>query len=110
MRVEVMFEPEARNDLLTLLAARTADTGDAIGFGLIYLRDIVEQFERHRGLPSGARRVRMPDGHDWWWRYVNGVWVIYRLSDRKTWLFGGVVRTVRVIGFEPGPPPARTPR
>lgn len=110
MRVEVTFEPEARSDLLALLAGRTADSGDAIGFGVIYLRDLVEQFVRHRGLPPGVRRVRTPDGREWWWRYVNGVWVVYRLDDRRTWLFGGVIRTIRVIGFESGPPPARTPR
>jgi hypothetical protein len=79
VRVVVEILPEARQDLLNLLAARTRTDEDAIRFGYTYLEDMDQQFTKYQGLPPGARRRRWPDGTDWWWRYVNGVWVECRV-------------------------------
>jgi hypothetical protein len=104
MRVEVTILPEARHDLLTLLAPRTQSESDAIHFGYTYLEDLDRQFQRFDGIPPGSRRVRGADGSERWWRYVNGIWVVYRIADRSRWLFGGLIRTVTITAFESAAP------
>jgi hypothetical protein len=106
MRVIVEILPTAREDLITLLEPRSPVKADAVAFAYTYLADIEDQFQKFDGLPPGARRTPGPDGNDWWWRYVNGVWVVYRISNSRRWRFGAVVRTVTVVAFEAAFPTA----
>jgi hypothetical protein len=105
MKVIVAILPEARQDLLTLLEPRATITTDTIGFGRIYLEDLEQQFVKYNGYPPGARRTQTSDGSEWWWRYVDGVWVVYRIAEARRW-FGGLVRNVTIVGFEAAPPAA----
>lgn len=105
MKIVVAILPEARRDLLALLEPRTAGSEDAIAFARVYLADLEEQFVLYKGYPSGARRTRAPGGGVWWWRYVDGVWVVYQITDARRW-FGGSVRTVTIVAFEAAPPGA----
>jgi hypothetical protein len=103
MRVVVAILPEARHDLLTLLEPRLPNAADAIALGHVYLLDLEQQFVRHKGYPPGARRTLAPDGGEWWWGYVDGLWEVYRIADTRRW-FGGSVRTVTIVAFEVAPP------
>jgi hypothetical protein len=103
MKVVVEVLPEARHDLITLLERKSPTESDAVAFGYVYLEDLEQLFVRHKGFPPGTRRARAPDGSVWWWRYVNGVWVVYRAAETSSW-FGIVVRRITIVAFEAAPP------
>lgn len=103
MKVVVEFTTEARIDLFAVLAARMPTAGGAARFSAEFLEEMEQQLRAHDGLPPGAEQHADADGVSWWWRYVNGIWMGYRLEDRTTWLFK-TVRRVTVFAFEPRPP------
>ena len=88
MKITVEILPATREDLIALLEPRTLVKADAVAFGYTYLADIEDQFRKYDGHPPGAKRTKGLDGNDWWWRYVNGVWVVYRVVDSRRWALG----------------------
>ncbi|MCI0705010.1 MAG: hypothetical protein L0241_28455 [Planctomycetia bacterium] len=103
MKIVVEFTTAARIDLFALLAARMPTEGDAARFGAEFLTDMEGQFRDYDGLPPGAEKYSNANGTVWWWRYMNGIWAVYTLEDRTSWLFRAV-RAVTVFAFEPLPP------
>lgn len=102
MKIAVVILPTAREELLELLEPRSLVKADAVLFAYTYLTDIENQFQKHDGYPPGAKRTKDLEGSDWWWKYVNGVWVVYRVADSRRWRFG----TITVISFEGSLPAA----
>lgn len=103
MKVVVKFTTRARQDLFALLVARTPTAGDAARFGAEFLEDVEQQLRDHDGIPPDAEQYVDSRGTTWWWRYVNGIWLAYRIDDQTSWLFR-TVRQVTVFAFEPLPP------
>ncbi len=105
MYVQVICDPAVRYELVKLLEPRSPEPADAVRFGMVFMSDIEDQFRRHLGAPPDAERVEDENGVVWWWKYIAGLWVLFTVRDRPGRYFGGRRRTVRVIGFEAGPPP-----
>lgn len=103
MKVVVAFTTESRADLVALLSARTKAPGDAVRFAAEFLVDMEEQLRENDGVPPGAKRYVDDNGAEWWWKYTNGVWLVYSLEDRTSWMFK-TVRQVTVVAFESQPP------
>ena len=106
MRVVVEILPTARQELVALLEQRVPVPADAVAFATAYLADIEQQFDQFEGFPPGVRRTKRRDGAEWWWRYVNGVWVVYHVKNSRTWRFASASRTITVFAFEAAPPAA----
>ena len=104
MQIVVELTTEARQDLLRLIAARTPDEGDAVRFAALYADDIEAQFRKHEGPPPDAEARPGADGTVWWWRYANGIWTRFTLSDQPGWFFRPAVRTITVSAFRVRPP------
>ena len=83
MKVVVECTTEARAELVALLAARMPTEGDAVRFAAEYVEDIEQQFREHEGPPPGSRRLRRTGTEEWWWRYANGIWTVFRIADRS---------------------------
>ncbi|WP_439625899.1 hypothetical protein [Gemmata sp.] len=103
MKVVVQILPEARHELIRLLESRCRTKAAALDVGTVYLEDITQQFHQHQGIPTGVRRTRAADGNERWWRYADGIWVVYHMAEVRR-LFGGTVRTITVVQFEPALP------
>jgi len=103
MKIVVVFTTESRHDLLQLLASRLEHEGDAVSFGEVYLEEMEQQFLQHEGPPPGATIRTDCDGTVWWWRYVNGLWTGFTISDQQR-LFRPTVRTINVLAFRVRPP------
>ena len=97
MKIIVKTLPEAAQELLHLLGPPTA-LGTLVA-ATTYLEDLHNLFCKHDGHLPGARAERAPDRERWWWRYTNGVWVLYRVTESRRW-FRRRVRTVIIVGFE----------
>jgi hypothetical protein len=107
--MDVVIAATARAELLALLEAQAPNRStallDAIVTAATYLEDLVALFDQHDGRLPGAIEERAPDDGDWWWRYTNGVWVIYRTTETRRW-FRSPLRAVRIVGFEAARPVA----
>ena len=105
MTVEVEWTTRARAELVRLLTGMSDSVEDAIRFAGLFLDDIDAEFVARDGEIPDAVHARQPGGPEWWWRYVNGVWVGYTFRDRRAWMFGATTRTVRVqaVGASPNP-------
>jgi hypothetical protein len=103
MRVVVGVTIAAREDLLALITTRTPTEGDAVEFAALYVADIVQQLREHEGPPPGSRRLRRHGMEEWWWRYADGIWTLFRIADEPGWLFS-TTRTITVFAFEPSLP------
>lgn len=101
MQVHVLALPEARNELLHLLAALSPGMreDDAARMADVYLTDIEQILLQSHGKPYPVYRVRGGDGKDYWWRYCKGVWVVYTIQDRRGGLFGSAARRVTITRF-----------
>lgn len=108
MKVRVSIKPEARHELLRLVAARVADPGAALRLAVAYSDEIVRMFETHAAPPPGAV-VRSHGGREMWWLFADGMWVAFTREDRSTGPrpFGRRERifTVLAVRTRPGPSP-----
>ncbi len=109
MRIVVEFDAPARADLLRLLRARTTGEGDALRFAQLYVDDMEAEFRSHAGPPPAAERHEIDGEGVWWWRYADGIWTLFRVTDRKSRFFGGAVRTIKVFAFRARPPAPAVP-
>ncbi len=106
MNVEVEYVTGVQSELFRLLRRRTSSAEDALRYTGLFLDDIEEQLAEHEAELPGAVRRLLLDGSRWWWKYIDGVWMAYTLTDRRrAWVFGPTTRTVLVHGFDAVPPP-----
>lgn len=96
MRVEVEFLSEACTELLALLRPGSRSVEDAVRFVIVYVEDAERQLAAFLGEPPGAERQVGADGEEWWWHYVNNVWLGYHITDGRGWPFMRI-RTVQVF-------------
>lgn len=110
MKIVVQVSTAARAELVRLLSGRVPDPADAVRFATLYVEDLVQQFRLHRGAPPEAERWDDGPRGFYWWRYVEGVWVLFRVTERPAGLLGQAIRTVTVLAFRERPPEPSAPR
>ena len=99
MRIVVEFTVASRVEIVNLLTRRLADEGDAVRFATLYLEDIEQQLRRHEGPPPDAEQRVREDGSIWWWRYAEGIWTAFQISDTTRRFMGITVRRIQVFSF-----------
>lgn len=104
MRILVNILPECRNELLTLLTARTDNLEDAVNLTEVYLDGASDLLRQHGGPPSSALILRTRRGRTYWWLYTNGVWLAFTSEDKFGSLLGGRTRTITLVASVERPP------
>jgi hypothetical protein len=105
MPIEFVVLPQARQELLDLLTPRVPEPGGVARFGGVFIDDMEDTFRRHDGRPPGTERRDGPQGSRYWWLYVEGVWVGFRIGRRRVSMFR-TLRVVTVTAVRSAPPPA----
>lgn len=103
MRVVVDITPEARAELVALLANRMPTEADAVRFAAEFAADIKQQFEDHEGPPPGAEVLVISRWRITWWRYIGGVWIAYTRVLQPRRLFYPAVLRFTVVAFRVQP-------
>jgi hypothetical protein len=99
MRVVVKFHQNARKDYdewQTRLSQ--PPTGNA-GIARMNAEEMVRQFEKSNGIPSGAKLRAERDPQVWEWRFSSDTWIQFICRKRRQGLWGGASLEVIVTAI-----------
>lgn len=105
MRIVFDVTVDARADLVRLLEPRVSQPLDAVLRAANVIEDVEQQIQVNGRLPAPAVRIVRADGINWWWQYVDGVWLGFQLTESRH-LLRSPVRTITLsaaASLPPGP-------
>jgi hypothetical protein len=105
MQVYFTVTPQARADLVRLLEPRVAEPLDAVLRAGNILDDVEQQVLKYSGVPPDVL-VRGIDGRYQWWRYVDGIWLGFDITDGRRGALRRPTRTVTLAAAASRPPRA----